>query len=183
MDTSAVGEWTTATVTAQIEVDELASAVGGDVTALLDERCELATAALDPRLHARQRNALHSRRIGLGVTLEVGEFERPPIVGRQRIDQWSNAGGEFRQSRLLVVEPSVGARVGDRFDLGGEHLAAAPGAAVVVGDRVAGDSEHPCRDPLPVVERPEVLVDAQHYLGDDIVRLMWIADAATHETL
>ena len=73
--------------------------------------------------------------------------------------------------------------VGAGFRFGGDDFAASGGAPVVIGDRVAGDPEHPGGEPFPVVERAEVLVDAHHDLGDDVVGLVRVADPAADETL
>ena len=121
--------------------------------------------------------------VGLGAALEVGQLERTPIVGRAGHRRAGGCRRQLGQGCLLVVEPGVGARVGVGFDLGGEHFAATTGAAVVIGDRVAGDAEHPGGDPFVVVERAEVLVDAQHHLGDDVVGLVRIVDPAADEAL
>lgn len=153
-----------------------------DVAALLHQRRELTSTALHARLHTRHRDPLHACGVGLGVTFEVGQLERAAVVGRKCLDERPDARGEFGQGGVLVVEPAVGGRISLRLELGDGHLSTATGPPVVVGDRVASDAKHPGGDTLVVVERPEVLVDAQHHVGDDVVGLVGITDPAPHES-
>ena len=75
------------------------------------------------------RDAFQSGGIDLTATFEVGQYEGPPVVAGQRIDEGSDARSQLGQRRCLIVEPGVRADVLTAFGFGGDDFAASSGRA------------------------------------------------------
>jgi hypothetical protein len=140
--------------------------VDGDLAAVLEHRADAFAAALDPRLHGRDRNTEHCGGVLLRKSLKLSQRDGFAVRRGQSGHEKRDALGKLGLEVLLVI----GCIRRGAFHAGCVRSGRVTGAlAFVVGDGVRRDPVDPSAEALAVFERLKPAVHANESLLNHVV--------------
>lgn len=149
-----------------MEIGDAPARIDVDLAAANQHLAQLFAPALDPRLHARQRNPRLPRRIGLRQPAKRREIDGCPIGLSEPPDHRGQAWREFGLCRPIGVRGNLASNI--NLQRIGAPIAALPRAERVT-QGIPRNLKQPGLGPIRTAQGPQVADDTQEHLLQQVV--------------